>query len=143
MPIKMMKITQIFGVFSILIGMHFSGFAQNDLQGKTTQWSVSEQTDLISGNTIQNASVVEVSDSKIVWGAAIDNDAYSMTVTSISGTWEAINNTGAVTYTVEVSNGSGTVLLNGDENGLTITFDLTFENGTAYLRLKANNILYK
>ena len=135
-----MKIKNILGLLLLLL-IPAIGMAQNDLQGKTTNWNISEQTDLASGNISQQVSIVLVSDSVIVWGPSVE-DGFPMSVTNISGNWDATTNTGNVTYSLQFEEGSGTAVLSGNENDKFITLDLFFANGSSKIKLKVDHIRY-
>ena len=117
------------------------GSAQNDLQGKTSEWTISEQTDLSSGNAIQQSSIVVISDTEVSWGPSID-DGFTMPVTGISGSWDSSTNLGSSTYTLQFEGGSGIATLVGNENELSITLNLTFDNGSSNLKFKVEGITY-
>ena len=135
-----MKIKNIRSLLLIML-IPAIAIAQNDLQGKTTNWNISEQTDLSSGNTIQQVSIVQVSDSVVVWGPSVE-DGFPMSVTNISGNWDANTNLGNVTYSLQFEDGSGEAVLSGTGNDQIITLDLTFVNGSSRINLKADSITY-
>lgn len=113
--------------------------AQNDLQGKTVKLIISEQTDESSGKTLQQSSIVRITDSKILWGATIE-DGFPMTVTSISGSWDENSNIGKVDFELQLEDGKGTATIEGNSRGVEVIFNLNFSNGPANIKLKADKI---
>lgn len=129
-------------IFMLIALLSFPLHAQHDLQGLTSEWSITQHKDLASGAITNKGSLVVLTDQELSWGPSTDEMA-TMEVNGVRGKWNKAKNLGKMVYDVTMDDGRGKVTFFGTTKGISIRIDLTYNNGSSHLLLTCSSVKYQ
>ena len=117
-------------------------YGQNDLNNRTSEWTISQHKDKKSGEIITQGSIVILNNESISWGPSKD-ELMPFTIIRKRGNWNISKNKGNITYEVDMEGERGKVTFKGKPEKITITINIAGQNNSSKLQLTCTSVIYE